>query len=191
MKYRVNEIFYSLQGEGFWTGTPMVFVRLALCNLKCPFCDTNHSHGVEMTADEIVAEALRVGEGCHFLCLTGGEPSLQADKALTDAFHRAGYRIHIETNGTRPLPEGIDWVTISPKGPVVLTEADELKLVFGAGEEPEKWLSFNAKWHFLQPCDFSDKAKSQENLRQCIEYVKAHSSHWRLSLQTHKFTNIR
>ena len=102
--YRVNEIFFSLQGEGFWTGTPMVFVRLSGCNLKCPFCDTDHSAFQEMTAGEIVKEAMAAGNTCRRICLTGGEPSLQADEALLKAFHEAGYTVHMETNGTLPVP---------------------------------------------------------------------------------------
>ena len=109
--YRVNEIFYSLQGEGYWTGTPMVFLRFSGCNLKCPFCDTDHSSYQEMSAGEIVAEMLQAGGDCRRACVTGGEPSLQLDKALVEALHGAGFEVHVETNGTRPLPAGVDWVT--------------------------------------------------------------------------------
>ena len=77
--YSVNEIFSSLQGEGFWTGTPMVFVRLAGCNLRCPFCDTDHRHGEALRADALVREVLTRADGCRRICLTGGEPLLQAD----------------------------------------------------------------------------------------------------------------
>ena len=117
--YRVNEIFFSLQGEGFWTGTPMVFVRLSGCNLKCPFCDTDHSAFQEMTAGEIMKAASSAGNACRRICLTGGEPSLQADEALLEAFHEAAYTVHMETNGTLPVPEGIDWITLSPKNQVL------------------------------------------------------------------------
>ncbi len=182
--YRVNEIFYSLQGEGYWTGTPMVFVRLSGCNLHCPFCDTNHSAFHELTAGEIVAEALKYG--CERVCLTGGEPSLQADDALIGALHGAGFRIHIETNGTRPLPEGIDWVTLSPKSGIVLERADELKLVLFPGADPSAWEDFPAPWHFLQPCDTGGST----NVVDVVAYIKAHPA-WRLSLQTHKLIGIR
>ena len=202
MNVKVNEIFYSLQGEGFWTGTPMVFVRLSGCNLRCPFCDTDHVGFEELSADEVVRKALSLAGDCRRICLTGGEPSLQADAALVTALHEAGFRIHMETNGTRPLPDGIDWVTLSPKedvpglvgnGRVVLEQADEVKLVFDGSlpeERLEYWREFPATWHFLQPCDVSDPARNREILRQTISYIASHPS-WRLSLQTHKTLGIR
>ena len=189
--YRINEIFYSLQGEGFWTGTPMVFLRFSGCNLKCPFCDTDHTGYKEMSAEEIVAEVSKVGGECGRVCVTGGEPSLQLDRSLVEALHKAGFKIHIETNGTRILPEGIDWVTVSPKvdvkglkgnGTVVLEKADEVKVVY-LGADVEKWAEFPAKWHFLQPC-------SCQNTAETVNYIQAHPL-WRLSLQTHKYLEIR
>lgn len=211
--YRVNEIFYSLQGEGFWTGTPMVFVRLSGCNLKCPFCDTQHNTFTEMSADEIVKEVWRIDsevnrnnpcwDDCGHVCITGGEPLLQLGYDLINALHRYDYTIHIETNGTRQVPEMIDWVTLSPKedvpglkgeGKVVLERANEVKLVFD-GNMPEErlceWEDFPADWHFLQPCDTGDPIKNQEILQKTIEYIKGHGLMWRLSLQTHKLINIR
>ena len=109
--YRINEIFYSLQGEGFWTGTPAVFVRFSGCNLRCPFCDTAHQAFTPMSADDILSACSEA----PVVVLTGGEPGLQVDAALIEALHGAGYRVHIETNGTVALPGGIDWVTLSPK----------------------------------------------------------------------------
>lgn len=197
--YKVNEIFYSLQGEGYWTGTPMVFVRLSGCNLLCPFCDTDHSEFTAMSAESIVEEAQKAGSGCLRICLTGGEPSLQADEELISAFHAAGFKVHMETNGTREVPTGVDWVTLSPKdrvaglkgdGTVVLQKADEVKLVFAPGVEPSAWDQFPAAWHFLQPCDVKDPVRNREILRLAIEYIQLHPS-WRLSLQTHKFLGIR
>ena len=197
--YRVNEIFYSLQGEGSWTGTPMVFVRLSGCNLQCPFCDTDHAEFTQMSASAIVEVALEAGSGCRRICLTGGEPSLQADEELISAFHAAGFTVHMETNGTREVPAGVDWVTLSPKnqvpglkgaGTVVLKKADEVKLVFAPGVDPAAWASFPATWHFLQPCDVADPVRNREILRLTVEYIQLHPS-WRLSLQTHKFLGIR
>lgn len=196
MKYRVNEIFLSLQGEGFWTGTPMVFLRFSGCNLACPFCDTNHAPGTDMSSDEIVASVLSAAGECRRVCVTGGEPALQLDQKLVAALHAAGFKLHVETNGTLALPEGIDWVVCSPKedfvanAAVVLPKADELKLVFDGVAAPERWASFPAAWHFLQPCDTGDAAKNATMLAVTVEYIKSHPV-WRLSLQTHKLLGIR
>lgn len=118
------------------------------------------------------------------VCLTGGEPALQVTQSFVDLLHGEGYTIHIETNGTHALPEGIDWVTLSPKtGTTALTRADELKLVYTEGVKPEGWLAFEAAHFFLQPC-------SNHNVTETIAYILEHPE-WRLSLQTHKLTGIR
>ena len=211
--YRVNEIFYSLQGEGFWTGTPMVFIRLSGCNLQCPFCDTDHRPYKDMTEPEIVKEVIRLDRewnrcnpawnDCGHVCITGGEPLLQLGYGLINALHRADYNIHIETNGTQPVPAMIDWVTLSPKedvpglkgnGTVVLERANEVKPVYDGTLSQERlnyWSEFPAPWHFLQPCDTGDPEKNRALLGQTIDYVQSHAGLWRLSLQTHKLLNIR
>ena len=195
--YKVNEIFYSLQGEGFWTGTPMVFLRFSGCNLKCPFCDTDHEGYRTMTAEEIVQEVKETGGACGRVCVTGGEPGLQLNRALVDALHEAGFKVHVETNGTRMLPE-VDWITLSPKedvkglkgdGTVVLEKADEVKVVYENGVDG-KWAAFPAEWHFLQPCDTGDPEKNQALLAETINHIQRNPV-WRLSLQTHKLMNIR
>lgn len=206
--YRVNEIFYSLQGEGMWTGTPMVFVRLSGCNLKCPFCDTEHRAFTEMTAEEIAEKALRIGKDCEIICLTGGEPLLQTDDHLVEVLHQAGFSVHVETNGTQELPEFeiIDWITLSPKedfvthAKVIIEAQSEVKLVFreAAGEadrnlreaQIERWAKLSAEDHSLQPCDTGDPARNAELLAETIDYILRHPW-WRLSLQTHKLLNIR
>ena len=196
MKYRVNEIFLSLQGEGFWTGTPMVFLRFSGCNLACPFCDTDHFSGAEMSAEEIVASVLAAAGDCRRVCVTGGEPALQLDDDLVAALHAAGFKLHLETNGTLALPYGIDWITCSPKdgfvtgAAVAISKADEIKLVFDGSISVERWASFPATWHFLQPCDTGDAAKNASILALAVEYIKSHPL-WRLSLQTHKLLGIR
>lgn len=188
--YRVNEIFYSLQGEGFWSGTPMVFVRMSGCNLRCPFCDTDHGSYAEMDSHRIISEVRNASSECRRICITGGEPALQIDDGLVADLHEAGYSLHIETNGTMELPSGIDWITVSPKSDAVhspaaatvLRHADEIKLVF-LGTDVEKWADYPAAHHFLQPC-------SCENTAETVEYVLLHPR-WRLSLQTHKYIDIR
>lgn len=181
--YRVNEIFYSLQGEGFYSGTAAVFLRFSGCNLKCLFCDTNHEYFEEHTLDEII-EKVSAFKSRHIV-ITGGEPSLQLDKALVDALHFAGFYIQVETNGTHRLPPGIDWITCSPKGEIreQLSHVDELKVVY-LGQDVEAIASdFVAQHYFLQPC-------SGENTEDVVNYILDHP-HWRLSLQTHKLINIQ
>lgn len=186
--YRINEIFYSIQGEGFWSGTPMVFVRFGGCNLKCPFCDTDFGSFSLMGLEAIMEEVMVVAGNCRRVCITGGEPSLYIDRKMIEAFHGKGFSVHIETNGTHILPSGIDWVTCSPKSDwvkgaePVLSSADELKLVY-TGQDVSRWESFDAMWHYLQPC-------SGKNTEETLGIVLSRPA-WRLSLQTHKFLNIR
>ena len=184
--YRINEIFYSLQGEGFHTGRPAVFVRFAGCNLHCAFCDTDFSRSEPMTAAEIARRVFAYSTHPDTLIvLTGGEPSLQVDDELLDALHAHSQTVAIETNGTHPLPEAIDWITVSPKqdSTVVLTQADEVKVVY-EGQNVEHWLTaIKAKHYFIQPCSCANTGK-------VVEYILQHPQ-WRLSLQTHKYIHIQ
>lgn len=181
---RINEIFESLQGEGFHTGTPAVFVRFSGCNLACPFCDTDHSAFTTMTDEQIAAAVAQFKP--ELVVLTGGEPGLQVSDRLIDLLHAKGRKVAIETNGTCPLPAGIDWVTVSPKegSALVLTAANEVKVVFQADTDVEKWRNqFSADHYFLQPC-------SCKNTAETVAYIMTHP-HWRLSVQTHKYLGIR
>ena len=196
MKYRINEIFYSLQGEGRNTGRAAVFVRFSGCNLRCPFCDTDFKEYTEMTADEIL-ETIHPWKHCGFVVLTGGEPSLQTDDALVEALHQEGFYIAMETNGTHSVPEGIDWVTVSPKagGEVVIDRADELKVVFDGVHLPltthySPLTTHRSTLLYLQPCDTGNEERNRQIIQQCVEYIKEHPE-WRLSLQTHKQIDIR
>ena len=198
--YHINEIFYSLQGEGFHTGRPAVFVRFAGCNLRCPFCDTDFSHSEPMTAEQIARRVFDYSTHPHTLIvLTGGEPSLQVDNELVDALHAHQQTVTIETNGTRPVPDNIDWVTVSPKAvpaaesKVVLTQADEVKVVFT--ESTEKLLplwrtTIRASHYYLQPCAQPGTEPIQTNTEAVVEYILSHPD-WKLSLQTHKYLDIR
>lgn len=190
---RVNEIFYSLQGEGRYTGTPAVFVRFSGCNLKCWFCDTQHDSFSEMTEKEIV-EHLRSFPTKHVI-LTGGEPTMQVNATLTNLLHEEGYFIHMETNGTLPLKENvsIDWITCSPKGnhKIQLSRIDEVKVVLESAEQDiSKYEHINAREYRLQPCDVKNETKNKEILKATIQYVLDHPK-WSLSLQSHKLLNIR
>lgn len=179
---KINEIFYSLQGEGYYTGVPSVFIRFSGCNLKCSFCDTQHDTGSVMSDEQIIEQINAYP--ANQVVLTGGEPSLWIDQDFIDKLHKAGKYICIETNGTTKLPEKIDWITCSPKegGKVCLTRIDELKLVF-TGTDPSVWLQTPAKHYFLQPC-------SGQNTEEVITYILEHPQ-WRLSLQTHKLIHIQ
>ena len=179
---KVNEIFYSLQGEGFHAGTPAVFVRFSGCNLKCEFCDTDHESGIFMTDDEIMKYVDRYP--AQMVVLTGGEPSLWVDCALVERLHLAGKFVCVETNGTHVLPEGIDWVTCSPKQSTLLAlkHMDEVKVVY-QGQRLDEYESLQAKYYFLQPC-------SGVNIPETIACVLEHPR-WRLSLQLHKLINIK
>lgn len=193
--YKVNEIFYSLQGEGRWMGRPAVFVRISGCNLKCPFCDTDFRGYREMSADDILSKCLEEGGECRFIVLTGGEPSLQVDEQLIATLHQAGYYLSMETNGTHAIPEGIDWVTCSPKvdftegGELVVRKVDELKLIFD-GEHEVSDHGIACAFRYLQPCDVGNDSRNYLILSECIKYIKAHPE-WQLSVQMHKIVGIR
>lgn len=179
---RVNEIFYSLQGEGFHTGTPAVFVRLSGCNRSCAFCDTDFSAYTEMTDAEILDEVLRYPS--RHVVITGGEPALQLTEVFVQLLKDNGRYVQIETNGSLPVPANIDWVTCSPKaGPWKIGHVDELKIVY-TGQDVETIADRfkDAKVKCLQPC-------SGLNTDATVAYIKAHP-HWRLSLQTHKLIDI-
>ena len=194
--WKVNEIFYSLQGEGYNTGTASVFIRLSGCNLRCDFCDTRHEEGTMMSLPEIVEQVMRYPQA-PLIVLTGGEPSLWIDEDFVAGLKAmTGKTIAIETNGTRPLPHGIDWVTLSPKAglgnsgdaPVVLTSCDELKVVY-LGQDLEQYDAIEAKYRFLQPCFVENEEQRKANMQACVEAVKT-CPNWRLSLQIHRVLQI-
>ena len=189
---QVSEIFYSIQGEGYWTGTPAVFVRLAGCNLNCRFCDTDYSLKFLATADDVVARVRELGAACPTVVLTGGEPLAQTESsALIDALRADDRRVHIESNGTIPveLPPDV-WLTISPKErlhPAMARRANEVKLIV-EGRVPEEWLaSFAGRGVpvFLQP-----EGNKPANVTIALEAAKAAPDRYRLSLQIHKFIGV-
>lgn len=192
IKYKVNEIFYSVQAEGMNAGRPAAFVRLAGCNLKCPFCDTKHEPFKEMMGKEIEAEIEAIAPRTSLVVFTGGEPTIQLrnNKPLLQYRERA-----IETNGIIPAPPWIEWVTISPKTklkPSQLIRASELKFVYGTFtdgylEEIGDWAQSHHIPCFIQP--MADD-KGVFDAGPAIRFAKAHP-HWRLSLQFHKLINIQ
>lgn len=213
MSYAVKEMFLTLQGEGVQAGRRAVFVRFAGCNLWtglekdrasaiCQFCDTDFigmdgENGGRFQGAAALANAVAAkwgeGEDSRFVVLTGGEPMLQVDDALIDTLHNAGFEIAIESNGTLPVPNSIDWICISPKAgsETVQRSGDELKLVWPQTDSDwksmENWDFAN---HLLQPMDARlDQAANDANLKQAIAFVQAHPK-WRLSLQTHKILGL-
>lgn len=208
--YTVKEIFYTLQGEGVHAGRPAVFCRFSGCNLwtgreadrgsaTCTFCDTDFvgvgPDGGRFATPEALAEAVAdrwpAGAGGRpYVVCTGGEPLLQLDAAAVDAFHRRGFEVAVETNGTQPVPAGIDWVCVSPKAdaPLAVTGGDELKLVYPQElAPPERFAGMGFRHFLLQPMDGPALAA---NTAAAVAYCLAHPG-WRLSLQTHKVTGVR
>ncbi len=182
------EVFYSIQGEGTWTGIPAVFVRLAGCNLACDFCDTDYSAKAYATVGEVVHMVRTAGGDCPAVVLTGGEPLAQSDALdLIEALRRDGRRVHIESNGTiyAPLPDDV-WLCVSPKERVdsrMAARADEAKLIVDRRVPEEHLPQFADKpMILLQP-----EGNRPRNVEVALDYVKAHPHRFRLSLQTHKF----
>lgn len=192
--YRINEIFYSLQGEGRWAGRAAIFIRFSGCNLACPFCDTNFKDYKLITLSEIIDKVKRWNK-CKFIVITGGEPTLQVENNLIDALHNEGYYVAMETNGTRDVPSHVDWVTVSPKqsyvenGNVWVTEADEVKVVYD-GEHDPKDFGISAKEYYIQPCDTGNATRNKEIIKKCIAFVEDNPQ-WKLSLQQQKIINVR
>ena len=197
LTYPIVETFHSVQGEGAWTGVSAFFIRLAGCDVHCPWCDTKQSwnsqnhpqHSVEDLAEEAKTHNPAI------VVITGGEPLMHNLNSLTEAIKKIGIRVHLETSGAHPFSGKFDWVTFSPKQfkpphPSIYNEADELKVVV-VNEYDLKWAEQQASlvspqcYKYLQP--EWNTSKSQELI---FDYVLQHSQ-WRISLQTHKFLEIQ
>lgn len=211
MTYSVKEIFYTLQGEGANAGRPAVFCRFAGCNLwngresdraaaVCKFCDTDFvgtdgtNGGKYKHAADLVDAVERLwptgNPKRRFVVLTGGEPMMQVDQTLVDAFHARGFFIAVETNGTLAPPAGIDWLCVSPKAgsKLVIKTGQELKLVFPqVGTDPNEFTEYEFEHFYLQPMD---GILQRENTVRAIDYCMLNPT-WNLSVQTHKMVGIR
>ena len=213
MSYFIKEIFYSIQGEGFYSGRPAVFCRFAGCNLwsgkeadrekaVCKFCDTDFvgcdgpEGGQFPTPTELVGKIEKLWPEKNvksirpLIVFTGGEPLLQLDIELIASLHENDWEVAVETNGTLLPPPGIDWICVSPKAgaKLLLCSGQELKLVFPQqGAEPEKYAMLDFQHFFLQPMDSPDR---EINTRLALEYVLSHPK-WRLGLQTNKILGIK
>ena len=192
--WKVNEIFYSIQGEGRHTGMPAVFLRLAGCTMGCSFCDTKYAFqtGEEMNSLQVLVALAEYP--CKTVVITGGEPAEQDLPSLIAALKSAGYCIHLETNGAHDCDVSrADFVCVSPKKYVsqeMLKKADVIKIVVGQETDLadlEKYYNYeNDKTQiYLQP-----ESNLQENIALCVKLLKKHPAA-RLSLQTHKLINIR
>ncbi len=217
--YRVKEMFYSLQGEGARAGRAAVFCRFSKCNLWngreasradaiCRFCDTDITgtdgqNGGMFASAKTLQEAIKAlwpngqPQAKPYVVFTGGEPALQLDAALIAEMHEAGFEVAIETNGTLPLPAGIDWICLSPKSTaeVVIERCDELKLVYPQSDAlPERFASFTAGHFYLSPMADPHISEGEDPTKQCntkaaLEYCLQHPQ-WRLTLQQHKLLGI-
>lgn len=210
--YAVKELYYTLQGEGAQTGRPAVFLRFSGCNLWtgreedrldaiCTFCDTDFvgtdgpgggTYGTPAELARAVASRWPGNGGDRFqafVVCTGGEPLLQLDDRLLAALHAEGFQVAVETNGTRPVPRGIDWICVSPKAgtDLVLRTGHELKLVYPQeGAPPAMFEGLAFEHFFLQPMDGPHR---DEYTRRALQYCLA-NPRWRLSIQTHKILRI-
>ncbi len=202
MPYKIAECFYSIQGEGARAGTPNIFLRFAGCNLNCTKatvgfdCDTPHAKrsgsGQDVTAADLITMLQNVAppEVCEWIVLTGGEPCLQVDRALVSVLIHRGYHLALETNGTLPIPDGMDWVTISPKKGMMQKQrwANEVKVVIAEGDALPH-LRIDAEYYYLSPAACGDTIPScniQHCIRLCLENPK-----WRLSPQLQKILGFK
>ena len=189
MKYKVNEIFRSVQAEGYNAGTSCVFVRFSGCNLDCKFCDTNHDPFIEMTKDEIDAKIEELSDGNKnvLVVFTGGEPTMQLkeDEIIGGEHPKA-----IETNGTLEVPSWIGWVTVSPKSklsPKNLRRANEVKVLYGYFDDKylEELIGIHAML-YIQPLERNGRM----NIKDCVNFITKHQE-YKLSVQWHKLTGVR
>lgn len=210
MSYAVKEIFKTLQGEGAQMGRAAVFCRFAGCNLwsgreadrataACTFCDTDFvgvggTGGGRFVTATALADAVAREWGSslerRYVVLTGGEPLLQVDDTLVEALHGRGFEVGVETNGTQPGVDGLDWICVSPKADteIILREGNELKLIYPQPAAfPERFEHLAFDHFFLQPMDSPTAA---DNLEATITYC-TENPRWRLSLQSHKMIGIR
>ena len=203
-------MYYTLQGEGGQSGRPAVFLRFSGCNLWsgreedrykaiCQFCDTNfwgtdgENGGKYATAEEVVNKVSQLypsGFANKYVVCTGGEPMLQLDEALVESFHKQGFEVGIETNGTIAVNLPLDWICVSPKENTKIEQrsGDELKIVYPQGQmNPLEWENLDFTYFYLSPMD---NEHTEKNIQTCIAYCKVNPK-WRLSLQTHKIINIK
>ena len=189
---KVNEIFDSIQGEGFWTGRRATFIRLSGCSLNCDWCDTDYKKGEDLTIHEILQRA----KNLPFVVITGGEPTDQRISPLIAALKARNHFVQVETNGCfkEDIPSEADWITISPKGPIKFTILDELKIVY-RGQDISEIATFgkmNWKSKCLQPLCGEDDYMNVGATIEAIDKLRVeHGQEWMLSVQVHKLIGVR
>jgi len=192
-KYKINEIFYSLQGEGINIGKPVVFIRFSSCNLNCSFCDTDKTTKHAWDINQIGAILLRIAPKCRAVIFTGGEPLLQLDGELVSTLKEHGYWLGLETNGTLRPVEGLDYITVSPKEYLdhwfIDNAVDELRMPFSADKGIDKHLVTKARHYCISPI-FDSKKLNKHNLQAAIRFC-LDNPEWRLSVQNHKLWRIK
>jgi 7-carboxy-7-deazaguanine synthase len=193
----IVETFHSLQGEGTWAGTNASFIRLAGCDVGCPWCDTKISWSEKHHPRRSIADLIREAQACNprFVVITGGEPLMHDLHPLTAALQATGLRTHLETSGSHPLSGQFNWITLSPKPfkpplPAIYAQAQELKIVISiasdfAWAEAQSDLTNSQADRYLQP-----EANSPTSQQLIFNYILQHPQ-WRMSLQTHKLLGIR
>ena len=194
MSLNVNEIFYSLQGEGARQGEASVFIRLSGCNLKCNYCDTDFAEGTEMSLGQILS--FIQSYPCKWIIWTGGEPTLQLTDEILLFFKQQGYWQAIESNGHLKLSNLLDYTVVSPKGPhpiyakEINPEVNEVRLPVEKDQKipPVEWFPL-ARYYFLSPVFTPDAHSTNANIQYCVEYIQQHPE-WRLSVQMHKLIGI-
>jgi 7-carboxy-7-deazaguanine synthase len=192
-KLPVVEVFYSIQGEGYWTGRPAVFVRLAGCNLHCEFCDTDHTVREFLTSEQICDKVSQLSRKVKFVVITGGEPTRHGFyfDGLVDDLQVQGYFVAVETNGFYKFFSSPDWVTVSPKTPFETLETqkgNELKLLWSSESVALAWKkNFKADYYFMQPIT---RGGIFTCLTEVLQFLKDNPE-WRLSVQLHKILGVR
>lgn len=187
----VNEIFYSLQGEGIRAGKASIFIRLQGCNLTCGFCDTEFTSGKSMTVEEILNHINKYP--CKEIVWTGGEPALQLNNEIVNYFKNEGYYNCIETNGSMKVPSNLDFITLSPKVAEHILEknfkkVNEIKYVRHKGHTSLPQTKILADYYFISP-EFNGDNYDLENIKHCINLIKENPK-WQLTLQIHKLLKI-
>ena len=196
MKYPIVEIFHSVQGEGYYSGIPHVFIRFGKCNLSCEWCDTEFNEYIDVEMTEVVDEVLSYD--CKRVIFTGGEPALQDLYPIGNELKKYGISLSIETNGTIPVSPIIDWICVSPKDQlypnvkIKQITGDELKIVY-CGQDLSMYdkLKKGFRYHFIQPC-YDENISVEKNGKhfKIVENLVKQNPGWRLSLQTHKWMGI-